>query len=102
MSGYRLSPRAKRDIDEIWTFTEQYWGVDQAERYIRELRDACAALASGRRSGRDVSHIRPGYKMLAVRAHFIFYRGTAPTEVEVIRILHQRMDIAARLGSAQS
>lgn len=100
MSGYRLAPRAKRDLDDIWTFTEQTWGVAQAERYIRDIRDACEDLAAGRRCGRDVDHIRPGYMMLAVGAHFIFYHGDAGSKVDVIRILHQRMDIAARLGSA--
>jgi plasmid stabilization system protein ParE len=33
MAEYRLSPAAERDLESIWTYTREEWGVEQAERY---------------------------------------------------------------------
>ena len=64
---------------------------------MREIVEACQALAQERRSGRAIPDIREGYYKLAVRSHFVFYRLTATGFVDVVRILHQRMNIAERL-----
>ncbi|MBW2187411.1 MAG: type II toxin-antitoxin system RelE/ParE family toxin [Deltaproteobacteria bacterium] len=37
MSLIRLSPKAKLDLSEIWDYTYQEWGLDQAENYIQKL-----------------------------------------------------------------
>lgn len=98
MSGYILSPRARDDLDSIWDYTEETWGIDQAERYVRDIHMACEALASGRKQGRSAEEVRPGYRKLAVGAHFLFYRMTPDGETDIVRILHQSMDIPAQLA----
>jgi plasmid stabilization system protein ParE len=50
--------------------------------------EACVALATGRRQGRAVEEIRDGYRKLSVGSHFLFYRITGDSVIEVIRILH--------------
>jgi toxin ParE1/3/4 len=45
-----------------------------------------------------VHDIRAGYLKYAVGLHFLFYRLTAD-HLDVVRILHQRMDISAHLGN---
>lgn len=97
MTGYLLSPAAQRDLNEVWDYTARNWGTEQAERYILQIQDACEALVSGRRRGRAIDDIRPGYRKLPVRSHFLFYRNTDAGLIEVVRILHQRMDVGARL-----
>ena len=32
MAEYRLSPAAERDLEDIWTYTVEHWGADQADR----------------------------------------------------------------------
>lgn len=100
MSGrYRLSPAARHDLDDIWTFTRDNWGAEQARQYVRSIRDACEALAQGTKRGRCIDHVRAGYFGLAVGSHVLFYRLEKQTERPVvIRILHQRMDPTGRLG----
>jgi toxin ParE1/3/4 len=96
---YRLSPAAQHDLDDIWTFTRDNWGSKQARQYIRSVRDACEALAQGRKRGRSIDRTRAGYFRLAVGSHVLFYRLEEQTaSVVVIRILHQRMDPTGRLG----
>lgn len=97
MKGYILSPAAQVDVNEIWDYSARNWGEEQAERYISGIRDACDALANGSRQGRAIDDIRPGYRRLAVASHFLFYRITDAGMIDIIRILHQRMDAASRL-----
>ena len=97
MPGYLLSPAAQADLSEIWDYSAQNWGTEQADRYVRGIQDACNALAAGRKRGRPIDDIRPGYRKLAVQSHFLFYRITNIGLIDVVRILHQRMDVAAHL-----
>ena len=97
MTGYLLSPAARADLSEIWDYTAERWGQAQAERYILIIRDSFEALANGTRRGRSIDDIRAGYLKLAVGSHFLFYRLTDSGQIDVVRILHQRMDVAAHL-----
>jgi toxin ParE1/3/4 len=47
MTGYLLSPAAQADLGQIWDYSAQTWGEDQADRYVLGIRDACQALANG-------------------------------------------------------
>ena len=92
MSGYALTPAARADIEEIWDYTVRHWGEAQAERYTRNIRDACEALGDGTLFGRSAEDIRPGYRKAVTGSHVMFYRVRADT-VEIVRILHRSMDV---------
>lgn len=91
MTSYRLTPAAQQDLSEIWDYTEQHWDVRQAERYLTELREALERITADPDRGRSCDEIRSGYRRYSVGSHLIFYLE-APGAVDVIRILHQRMD----------
>jgi toxin ParE1/3/4 len=97
MTGYVLSPRAQADIDEIWDYTADQWGDDQAERYIRDLRRAIETIARNPNRGRSCDFIRPGYRKFPVGAHMILFRLIADG-INVVRILHQSMDFERHLS----
>lgn len=92
---YRISPLAESDLENIWLYTVENWSTDQADLYIGDILRACASLASGLKSGREVD-IRDGYFKYPVGSHFIFCRKNS-TGIDVIRVLHQRMDASKRL-----
>lgn len=95
---YRISQEANRDIENIWLYTFEYWSVEQADRYFNLIIDEIEYLAEDPKSGQDYSKVRKGYFRSQIKSHFIFYRiNSEEKEIEVIRILHQRMDIEARL-----
>lgn len=96
MTDLIFSPAAQEDIEDIYEYSVARWGVARAEYYIRGLRDACLDLADGRQQGRDADDIRSGYRKQICGSHFIFFRQTI-SELEVIRILHQRMDAEGHL-----
>ena len=97
MSGYDLSPLAAIDLSRIWDYSAEHWGVDQADRYVRQIGRACADLASGRKQGRSIDLVRAGYFRYPAGSHVLFYRWSTGGRMEVVRILHQRMDVGRHL-----
>lgn len=97
MSRYLLSPAAQADLEQIWDYTHDRWGIDQAEEYLRDLQHAIERAAANLRIGRAFDDIRPGYRKLASGSHTLFYRVTAEGVIDVVRVLHQRMDVDRHL-----
>ncbi|GAA3776559.1 type II toxin-antitoxin system RelE/ParE family toxin [Microbacterium kribbense] len=91
MSSFRLTPAAVRDLSSIWDFTAQRWDARQAESYVTEIRSAIERVAADPERGRTCDEIREGYRRYGIGSHLIFYVESAHG-VDVIRILHQRMD----------
>lgn len=92
MRGFALSPAAQADLDDIWDYTVDRWGEDQAARYVTDIRDACQGLAAGTRHSRP-SDVRHGYHKCLSGAHILYFRIADDGTIIVIRILHQRMDV---------
>lgn len=88
---YRLTPAAQRDLSSIWDFTVGRWDADQAETYVLEIQSAIERIAEQPDRGRPVDEIRAGYRRYAIGSHLIFF-VESHDGVNVIRILHQRMD----------
>ncbi|RQS75562.1 type II toxin-antitoxin system RelE/ParE family toxin [Burkholderia sp. Bp8963] len=91
----RLTPLAESDLEEIWRYTFTNWSLEQADQYHRDLIETMEAFARGDKSGR-VCTVRDGYFRYAVGSHVVFYREAA-YDLDVIRILHQRMDVERHL-----
>jgi len=96
MAEYRLTPRAEQDLEQIWRYTVEQWSTAQAEKYVGSLLDAMEALAKNPKRGRSAAAIRSDYWRRNCGAHIIFYQ-IAKDGIAVIRILHQQMEIEARL-----
>lgn len=96
---YRLSEEAARDLENIWLYTFQTWSPEQADRYYNLLLDEIEYVAENPKAGKDYGHIRKGYLRTRCKSHYIFYKiNSKENSIEIIRILHQRMDIGARLN----
>jgi len=90
-----LSPAAHADLAAIWDYTAEQWGVEQADRYVDDIQDACDALAASKRDGRPVD-VRVGYLKYLVKSHLIYFRDQNGY-LEIIRILHGSMDAERHL-----
>jgi toxin ParE1/3/4 len=97
MSGFILSPQAQRDLDDIWNYTLTQWGLEQATLYIRQIQAAIEAVAAMPTLGRRCDTIRPGYRRFPTGSHVLFFR-LVPQGVDIVRILHSRMDAETQLG----
>ena len=91
-----ISDEAANDLEKIWVYTFQNWSKDQADRYYNLIWKEVQHLSVNPRYGKNQGHLRNGYRSAKVKSHVIFYR-VAEDEIEIIRILHENMDIPNRL-----
>ena len=94
---YIFSKKALTDLDDIWYYTVEKWSVDQANRYYELIFEEIGYICKRPYSGKSMDDIRKGYRVSKVKSHLIFYKVVNDI-VEIIRILHQRMDIENRLS----
>jgi toxin ParE1/3/4 len=72
------------------------WGQQQADFYLEQLEQAFYSLLDNPYLGKSRDDIKAGYHSLVIEKHIIFYRLTNE-KLEVMRILHCRMDVALHL-----
>lgn len=96
-SDYRISREAINDLNGIWKYTYEQWGITQADRYYNLIISEIKFIAAHPQSGKNVDFIREGYRSSKVNRHLIYYRISPQNIIEVIRILHEKMDIENRL-----
>lgn len=93
MNDYRvtLSRSAARDIDAIADYTIERWGEEQARKYVATLRQDIESLREFAR--RYPEHLSRGrtFRKMASGHHIVFYLVSEET-VDVVRVLHERMD----------
>ena len=92
-----ISKKAVSDLEEIWLYTVEKWSIEQADRYYNLIFDEINYICKNINAGKSMEHVRKGYRASKVKSHLIFYRVLNDT-IEVIRILHERMDIENRLN----
>lgn len=97
---YRLTPEAERDMESVWLYTLDAWGLEQANRYTDNLVSAFGKLADRPHRGQGIDHIRRGYRRNRVGRHMIYYRIT-DYGIAVIRVLHDRMLPSRHLPNVQ-
>ena len=89
-------PLAELDLENVWLYTQETWGSEQADRYLGELYSMLRDLAEQPGLGHACDDLRPGYRRCRHDLHVIFYRMTVDA-VEVVRVLHEKMDIESHL-----
>lgn len=94
---YRISREAIIDLKNIWAYTFNKWSKDQADRYYDLLIAEIEFIADNFLTGKSAEQTRKNYRVTKVKSHLIFYRKVENDIVEIVRILHQRMDIKKRL-----
>jgi toxin ParE1/3/4 len=94
---YRISKQALEDIDKIWLYTLENWSFKQANHYYRLIYQEIDYLVEDFESGKDIGMIKVGYRQAKVKSHLIIYKKGDDEVIEIIRILHQMMDVQNRL-----
>ena len=92
------SQAAVKDLETIWNYSRSQWSADQADRYYLELTEQITLLSSNPHLGKTADSVRPGFRVLAVQAHHVYYRAEPNAQVEVVRILHQQMSLTRWFG----
>lgn len=88
---------AEEDLMDIWLFTFNEWGSEQADHYLDSLGSAIEKLRNHPKLGADCSHVKSGYRRLGVLHHKVYYFLT-DSSVEIVRVLHERTDEDYQFG----
>jgi toxin ParE1/3/4 len=89
---FELTPRAERDLKDIWLYTADTWGDEQADNYVLLLQKRFKSLATSPFMGPARPDVGDGCRYLPEGKHLIFYRVDDDTVV-ILAVLHASMDI---------
>jgi len=98
MPTFTLTNRAMADIIEIGRYTQKHWGLEQRNKYLTMLDGCFQQLAADPLRGKDCSEIRHGYRKMNAGSHVVFYHQKHRDAVEIVRVLHGRMDIETKFS----
>ena len=93
MPAYKLSRKAFSDLVKIGRYTENKWGIKQRNIYLKQIDDCFTKLAENPNLGVKCDYIKKGYRKFPQGSHIIFYRPTSEISINIMRILHNSMDI---------
>lgn len=94
---YRISKQAIDDLNDIWVYTFRKWSKEQADRYYNLIIGEIEFIADNYLVGKSAEQTRKNYRVTKIKSHLIFYRTVENEIVEIVRILHQRMDTKKRM-----
>ncbi|HYW09712.1 MAG TPA: type II toxin-antitoxin system RelE/ParE family toxin [Longimicrobium sp.] len=92
---YVLSPASLEDLRGIGRYYRGEAGRQVAANVVRGIRSACQLLAdTPGEIGHARDELRPGVRSMPTPPHVVFFRYAGGI-IEVVRILHERQDVAA-------
>ncbi len=97
MKPFDLTRKARADLRAIAIFTEEQWGVEQRNLYIKQFDDTFHMLAASPLMGKNCDEVMPGYRKFPQGSHVVFYKAGSNCVIEVVRILHKSMDVEMRI-----
>jgi len=97
MQSYKLTPEADSDLEGIFRYTINQWGEKQARVYSEKLSLCFIKIAKKEVASRAFSEKYPEALVTRCEHHFIFYIQPQENQPIIFAILHERMDILARL-----
>jgi toxin ParE1/3/4 len=89
---YHIREVAQNDLNSIWKYTYDQWGIDQADYYIKLLLKRFEWLSLNPLLGKERDDIKTGYYCFPEGRHLIFYKLHKKT-IDIIGITHQNMDV---------
>ena len=114
MTRYRLSRLAEGDLVQILATSGERWGTEGRRRYAAIIAAAMRKAAADPKgpATRDRAELSPGIRSLHVRhargddpeakvrrpVHVLYYRAVAPDLIEIVRVLHERMEPSRHIG----
>ena len=92
MVPVRVQEVASHRLDEIYRYTRDRWGVEQADRYITGLFEAFGKIETREVVSRPVpaEFGVEGY-VFRYERHLVYWRKLSNGDIGIVTILHERM-----------
>jgi toxin ParE1/3/4 len=108
MARFRLSGPARTDVAHILATSAERWGTEARRRYAAILAAAVRKVAADPEgpATRERADLLPGIRSFHIRhargqdsetrvarpVHILYYRVTKAGSIEIVRVLHDRME----------
>jgi toxin ParE1/3/4 len=108
MARFRLSRLAEHDVATLLATSEERWGTDARRRYAAILAAAMRKVAADPEgpTTRGRGELMRGLRSFPIRhatvndpaskvrrpVHVLYYREVGPGHIEILRVLHERME----------
>lgn len=92
MTKIQVQEAASWRLDEIYRYTRERWGAQQADRYVTGLFEAFDAIATHKTPSRAIpaEFGIEGY-FFRYERHFVYWRWLSNGDIGIVTILHERM-----------
>ena len=97
MRHYRQTKQVRIDLRKIGLYSDKEWGTTQRRQYLARMVKCFEGLGKHPEHGKACDEILPGYRKYPEGKHVIFYRICDDGIVEIVRVLHERMDFSQHL-----
>ncbi|QQV03479.1 MULTISPECIES: type II toxin-antitoxin system RelE/ParE family toxin [Chryseobacterium] len=89
---YILSETADKDLEDIFDYTFEDFGFNQAEKYLLEIEEIFQNLILNPQLGKKRSEIKQDLYSFPKDNHIIFYR-ILDNHIRIVRVLHGSRDV---------
>ncbi|WP_341677512.1 type II toxin-antitoxin system RelE/ParE family toxin [Niveibacterium sp. SC-1] len=88
----RVQESASYRLDDIYRYTRDRWGTDQADSYVTGMFEAFEGIETHETSSRPIpaEFGVDGY-FFRYRRHFVYWRRLSNGDIGIVTILHERM-----------
>lgn len=105
----RLTHQAELDVLDIAKWTAEQFGALQADQYLETISQALEALTNGPETAgvKNRNELAPGICTLHIArygrkaSHFVVFRVSEEQVLDILRILHDRMDLSRHIPDPQ-
>ena len=101
MPGVIRHALVDQDLVDIWLYTFNEWGEQQADKYLVELDAAIQLLADQPLICRERIELEPPVRIHHHGHHLIVYLALGDG-INLIRVLHESMDVDSHLEDSEA
>ena len=92
MSNYRLTREAAEKLEEIWLYTAEKWGPEQADTYLDKLDSGLNKIADGGAAACSCKRFSPNVPdnvfYYLVESHFVIYQNANSEVIDILTVIH--------------
>ena len=97
MAKYELTKKAVEDLSDIWNYTFENWSERQADKYYQLLIESFTEISEKPILGKNFDVVIESLRGFKVGRHIVFYKEIEGRKIEIVRILHDHMDLKNRI-----
>lgn len=93
MAKYNLTNKAVDDLSKLWKYTCEVGSESQAGKYYELLTSSFQEIVENPAFGKNYAEIGSAVLGLHICKHIVFSRPVKASNIKIVRILHQQMDL---------